>query len=463
MAKFTVAEFLRRLTDRFWKKGYERGLYFIRIFLFVTFIMVFIATLAECHPTDHYWQVVPDPGPQCRQGFAQLLTMGTTDIITDLLLVSFPIPIILRSSMRIGRKISLISLFSMSIILVAVTAARMPLVIQRKGLQQFRTVFASSEILAATFVSNFIILGSFLRDRGLKKQKFKAPSTENSLERGSSVRRLPPQSCPSDEHLARSLGYRTKPELVEPTSTAPRPAPVADLERLPSNTRGSIMSRASSWRFPEEELSIHRTTSVPGPAARGSEVRSSLPTARASRRVSWFDVGGLLDTSTVLPSPTDSVITHDFAGNQVRASRTSNATSSRASLTYARGALRPVQQLEDRELHNQLGQSSVLTEDHEQEEIQSITPQSNSSVTLQSQEAVSPLEHIAERASSEILAPLEDTTIHVPSHETTAPAESLSSRGDDSSLSISDPGGLLPPSSSSIPSPHTTPYSRSSS
>src|SRR5689334_5101228 len=120
MAKFTVSEFLKRLTERFWKKGYEYGLRSIRIFLVATFIMVFIATLAECQPTTHYWQVIPDPGPRCRQGYAQLLTMGVTDIITDVLLVAFPIPIIIRSSMPIKRKLSLLGLFSLSIILIIV-------------------------------------------------------------------------------------------------------------------------------------------------------------------------------------------------------------------------------------------------------------------------------------------------------------------------------------------------------
>jgi hypothetical protein len=110
MAKFTVSEFLKRLTERFWKKGYEWGLRGIRIFLVVTFITVLIATLAECRHFN-YWQVVPDPGAQCRQGYAQLLTMGITDIVTDVLLVTFPIPIIFRSAMPFKRKISLTALF----------------------------------------------------------------------------------------------------------------------------------------------------------------------------------------------------------------------------------------------------------------------------------------------------------------------------------------------------------------
>lgn len=99
IAKFTISEFLKRLTNQVWKRSYERGLQFIRWFLVVTFIAVVIATLAECQPFNHYWQVVPDPGAKCRQGKSQLVTMGTSDVITDLLIVGFPIPIILKSTM----------------------------------------------------------------------------------------------------------------------------------------------------------------------------------------------------------------------------------------------------------------------------------------------------------------------------------------------------------------------------
>lgn len=102
-AKFTISEFLKRLTGQFWRRSYEVGLQFIRYFLVVTFVGVVIATLVECHPFPHYWQVVPDPGPMCRQGYAQLITMGTCDIITDLLLVGFPIPIVIVSTMPMKR------------------------------------------------------------------------------------------------------------------------------------------------------------------------------------------------------------------------------------------------------------------------------------------------------------------------------------------------------------------------
>lgn len=165
MSKVTVSEFLKRITIRIWRPSYEWTLQGIRVFLALTFIAVVVSTLAECKPFNHYWQVFPDPGPHCRSGYAQLLTMGTADIITDILLIAFPIPIVLRSGQSWKRKVQLGFLFSLSIIMIAVTATRMPMVIEHRGRQQYRTAWASSEILASTAVSNAVILASFLRDK----------------------------------------------------------------------------------------------------------------------------------------------------------------------------------------------------------------------------------------------------------------------------------------------------------
>src|ERR1700753_4476683 len=97
MAKLTISEFLKRLTATFWKRSYEVTLKGIRWFLLLTFIAVVIATLAECQPFDHYWQVTPDPGASCRMGYAQLITMGNADMVTDALLIIFPVSLVALS------------------------------------------------------------------------------------------------------------------------------------------------------------------------------------------------------------------------------------------------------------------------------------------------------------------------------------------------------------------------------
>ncbi|KAF1911450.1 hypothetical protein BDU57DRAFT_524574 [Ampelomyces quisqualis] len=446
MAKFTVSEFLKRLTERFWKKGYEWGLRGIRIFLVVTFLMVLIATLAECRPVNHYWQVVPDPGPQCRQGYAQLLAMGICDIVTDILLVAFPIPIIFRSAMPLKRKVYLTALFSLSLVLIAVTGARMPLVIRRKGIQQFRTVFASSEIIAAAIVANAIILGTFLRDRGIKKAKFKAPSTTDSMERRGSARRYTNQPCSSDEDLARSLGYRTKPELAEKPTLLPRPAPMANLGLL-SNKRDAPF--ATNWQFPQQDLRVcQKGDHVELSAA---DIRDPMPSPRAGRRVSWVDAGGLLDNSTVAPSPIDSVIAHDFAPQPRRNSRASNTIAqngriyppparrssrlSQQSQDYEMSPVRPSSQLQD------LG--GLLSEELENDHRLGTSPRPTPSTGLtrhQRRQSAS-IDRTSTRNSHDIspLDAFDDSRTITPSANVTRATTQISH----DVPSLKDPGGLL--------------------
>ncbi|KAF2864318.1 hypothetical protein K470DRAFT_279599 [Piedraia hortae CBS 480.64] len=231
--KLTVSEFLRRITMQVGRRSLDIAIDMIRGFLLVTFIGVVIAALAECRPIQLNWQVVPSPPPQCRNGYAHLLTMGISDVITDIVLIVFPIPMILLSGQTWRRQLQLSALFGLSTVLIVITACRMPNVIKHHGRQQYRTVWASSEILAATGVANAVILGSFLRDKGTKRRKFHTsnghrPSVETAL--GRRQRQTQIGSFSSEENLFRSMGMRL-PEhlqehvLIEPLPSAPMEEP----------------------------------------------------------------------------------------------------------------------------------------------------------------------------------------------------------------------------------------------
>ncbi|RAQ55745.1 putative integral membrane protein [Aspergillus flavus] len=311
-AKFTVCEFLKRVSEMIWRRSLRIFLQFIYYFLGSTLIAVVFATLTECQPFNHYWQVVPDPGAQCRSGYANLITMGVCDVITDLLLVAFPIPLIMMTHMPAKRKASLVILFALSLILVGITCYRVPSVIGHQGSQQYRSLLASLEILAATAVSNAIVIGSFVRDKGVKKAKFKkaigSASVSESMDH-SSVRRttITHHHWGSDSDLAGDLGIRLHPDLVSSDHKLPRPAPVVapcepftartgtldpnwsfhrhapatDDDR--SSTTGSLDIKVS----PHEYIPTNKTPRKPS----GDSVPSS------PGRVSMFDVGGLLDPS----------------------------------------------------------------------------------------------------------------------------------------------------------------------
>ncbi|KAJ5162686.1 uncharacterized protein N7500_004516 [Penicillium coprophilum] len=312
-AKVTVCEFLKRVTGLTWRRSTTFFLRFMSAFLFSTLIAVLIATLSECQPFNHYWQVIPDPGPTCRTGYINLITMGSCDVITDLLLVAIPVPIILISQMPLKRKLALSILFCLSLILVAITSYRVPSVINHKGSQQYRSLLASFEILAATAVSNVLVIGSFVRDRGPKKLKYKraqgSASVSESMDK-SFVRRntVMQNQWGSDSELATGLCIRLDPDIYTIPGTSdgshpPRPAPVAPPAHIPlavarTGTLDPTWSFATTRRSEDDHAS---TTDSLEPKVSPREylrtnqsAREISPTSETPRRVSFSDVGGLL-------------------------------------------------------------------------------------------------------------------------------------------------------------------------
>lgn len=273
MLKLTISDFFRRLIWNISATSHEKNLKFIRWILLITFLAVIVADFVECRPLPHYWQVMPDPGAQCRQGYAQLLTLGIMSVLTDLLLVIFPISIIIKSKMSLKKKIQLALLFSLSILPGGVTIFRIPRTIDRQGSQHYRSLLASVEILIATICANALVLGSFVRDRGVKKQKFKITSTAASVEPIESVRGKFVRVWGSDEDLVRDLGL-----CVNPLN-------------LPPIIESKLIEATSheTWPLPEgrrkfsEELDLIKLEQQLG-ARKGSISR------RASRRVSFADI-----------------------------------------------------------------------------------------------------------------------------------------------------------------------------
>ena len=230
--------------------------------------------------------------------------MGTADIITDILLIAFPIPIIVRSSMRLKRKISLVLLFSLSAIMIAVTGTRVPAVISYRGRQQYRTVWASCEILASAAVSNAIVLGSFIRDRGVKRSKYRRRSATDSIERAPTHRSMTTRRD-SDEDLYRTMGYRIPPELRSNNES------IVTVPSAAAFRRGSSLSSTPQNSSPTEApamLQRHNGTGYgqPPPYNHGREEEEgecNVVTSTTLRRpppphneMSFSDVGGLLHT-----------------------------------------------------------------------------------------------------------------------------------------------------------------------
>ncbi|KAI9890591.1 MAG: hypothetical protein M1814_003789 [Vezdaea aestivalis] len=245
--------------------------------------------------------------------------MGTFNIITDLILVVFPVSIILASQFTTKRKIQLTLLFALSFIPIAATGYRVPKIIQLRGRQQYRTLWASLEILAATGAANAIVIGSFIRDRGPKKSKYKFGSTtasHASLDRTPTQRRRLSQ-WGSDEDLFGGTGVGLSPDLRKLPDLEARPAPVA----LPPDEDGRVENAALSFSFRKDDSSSS-STDLKGEQNSGEPAHSpGQESTNSNQKTGFFDVGGLLDTATprqsnMAPKSTeiyDTAITRDKA------------------------------------------------------------------------------------------------------------------------------------------------------
>ena len=161
--------------------------------------------------------------------------------------------------------------------------------------QRFRSLLASLEILAAAAVSNALVLGSFVRDRGTKKQRFRYGSTggHSSLGRSTTIprRAITQKTWGSDADLVGDLGMRLDPELTDKSSSVPRPAPVAMSSHSTSNVHPSNFVERS-WTFPNR----------PSGKTHGTDPKSPAPARDVQPGTSFFsDVGGLLGESDPPP------------------------------------------------------------------------------------------------------------------------------------------------------------------
>ncbi|KAG6005579.1 hypothetical protein E4U21_007838 [Claviceps maximensis] len=290
--KFCILEFLKRLTDLTWQRSHHTALIVIRWTLVATFVGVTVSNFAECHPLTHYWQVLPDPGGQCRQAYVQLITMASCNVLTDLLLVIFPIPIILQSHMTARRKLQLVVLFSLSLAVVGVTIFRLPRTIDAHGRQQYRSLLASVELLFATAAANALVLGSFVRDRGLKKQKFRRASAADSFDRSSNPRRPTlHRHWGSDEDLVRDVGLGVDAQLRERHLDSHDLASLTHAPKAVPGLRPDIEWQSQRRRSPtdlsDDPLFSH-----------DASPRTNLQSRKGGKGLSFLDVGGLLDDST---------------------------------------------------------------------------------------------------------------------------------------------------------------------
>ncbi|CRK22751.1 hypothetical protein BN1723_012752 [Verticillium longisporum] len=157
-----------------------------------SFLAVFLATWIAC-------QVVPYPGmdfPHWQCGFpwaarlkltragtcveaeAQLMTVGILNIVTDLMLILLPLPLVVAMQAAWRLKAQLYVLFLLGVFIIAITIVRLPISTLHKDSQLDRSTWASVELLVTAIVVNAPTM------YGLYNNGRRANATSNADETG---------------------------------------------------------------------------------------------------------------------------------------------------------------------------------------------------------------------------------------------------------------------------------------
>ncbi|AEO58639.1 hypothetical protein MYCTH_2306113 [Thermothelomyces thermophilus ATCC 42464] len=156
--KACVAVFYSRLTTNL--AHLQIRVYIAYVFIGVTWVITTLLLLFGCRPMSKYWQIYPDPGI-CQPTNSKLYVLSVLipDILTDLYLLSIPLPLLWSTNISVKKKISLTVLFS-GVLFVIMAAIIRGVVILTSGPEGAVTgsEWAIREEFVSIVVSNLPIL-----------------------------------------------------------------------------------------------------------------------------------------------------------------------------------------------------------------------------------------------------------------------------------------------------------------
>ncbi|KAL3478571.1 hypothetical protein BJX99DRAFT_269226 [Aspergillus californicus] len=169
LIKFCLAIFYSRLTTGL--NHLPTRVRFAYIMLGVTYLIVGLTIVLSCQPMHRFWQINPDPGNTCQpaRSMAYVLVVMIPNVITDLYLMSIPLPLLWTVRIGIRRKITLMGLFSGAIFIIMAAIIRAVTIITAGADGAISgSKWACRESFVSIIVANLPIIQPLIR-RGASK------------------------------------------------------------------------------------------------------------------------------------------------------------------------------------------------------------------------------------------------------------------------------------------------------
>ncbi|KAL4926773.1 uncharacterized protein BDV17DRAFT_268551 [Aspergillus undulatus] len=141
------------------------------ITLGVTYIGVALTLVLSCQPMHKFWQISPDPGNICQpaRSMVYVLVVMIPNVLTDLYLMSIPLPLLWTVRIGMRRKITLMGLFSGAIFVGVAAVIRAVIVITSGANGAIEgSKWACRESFVSVVVANLPIIQPLIR-RGASK------------------------------------------------------------------------------------------------------------------------------------------------------------------------------------------------------------------------------------------------------------------------------------------------------
>ncbi|KIW39362.1 uncharacterized protein PV06_09139 [Exophiala oligosperma] len=123
----------------------------------VTYIITELSILLGCHPFHKNWQIFPNPGNHCQPAISKIDLYVTVvlNVLSDVYLLSIPIPLLWKADVPMVKKFSLIFIFSGAVFVMAAGILRAALIIADPiGGAQAAGSWAVRETFVAVVVCN---------------------------------------------------------------------------------------------------------------------------------------------------------------------------------------------------------------------------------------------------------------------------------------------------------------------
>ncbi|KAI1125987.1 hypothetical protein F5Y10DRAFT_245851 [Nemania abortiva] len=128
--KASLLVFYIRLTSGLGRK-YLRRIYIGFALLAATYLSATLNLFLGCRPFYKYWQINPDPGDGCQPAVSTRIVWvyASLNILSDLYLLSIPIPMLWNTTLALPKKLGLIVLFSGGVFIIVCALIRAVLIV----------------------------------------------------------------------------------------------------------------------------------------------------------------------------------------------------------------------------------------------------------------------------------------------------------------------------------------------